>query len=403
MTTTLQLRTGSALVVFIAVAGIFVGPAAAQNPFRNIFPFGSRSNDSGERSRRDTPSSSQGPTRSRSTRSAPAARPSSSGTSSRSGAATRSQSSKVITKPTVITSPGYYVLGSNVTGASEATTGAIVIAAPGVTLDLAGFQVTGRPSDDPDNCGVAITADRAHVRNGSIEQFPGEMQCGVLVEGGISDFTLENLRIGECETGILLNPENEMSNPVRVGRIERCSVTSGSIGILAFPSAGVTIDSCSVSNCSPKRDAEGEGSGAVLRGGGFLVRDCSFTSSTDGLRLEADSSSVRGVICAGNRERGCVVAGRGVDLREGVFSGNGGEGLLIESGGGRVTGCLISGNGRAGVESLTGGNLLDDCVAYGNTSASFQLQPSDHYRNCAYSPEPQGGIARGENLLMDGQ
>ncbi len=321
--------------VWIAVAAGFVFGAAeaeAQGGFRPTWPFQRPPQRSQSERDADQPSRVSRP---RQTSPAPAASSRSSSSSTPLSAA-----STAITKATVITRPGRYTLTENVLGVEGATTGAIVIAAPDVTLDLGGFLIRGRTSSSPDNCAVAVLADRARVRNGSIEDFGGENQCGLLVGAGVKDFAVEDIRIGGCETGILINPENDAARLVAAGRISRCTVTSGSIGILAFPSTGVTLDECTVTGCIPRRELEGEGSGAVLRGTGFAVRDCVFTGCREGLRLEADGSLIEGTICAGNERAGCVVTGSESLVRSSVFARNGGKGLVIEAADVYVSECV---------------------------------------------------------------
>ncbi|MGI8908823.1 MAG: right-handed parallel beta-helix repeat-containing protein [Candidatus Sumerlaeaceae bacterium] len=281
---------------------------------------------------------------------------------------------EILTRPTLIRSSGSYQLGGNIYAATDATTAAIVIAAPDVTLDLGGFTVVGRGATAPDAGGVAILADRITVRNGSITSFDSENQCAVMVSAGVRAFVLTDLKISHCDTGILLNPDNNDDNPVVGGRIDRCAVDEGSVGILAFASQGVSLQNCVVSGAAAKRQVPGEGSGMLLRGSSFIVDGCNMTGNTHGMRLDADFSLVRACSLSSNRNTGAYITGKGNRLEDCVISGNGITGATVLGENNAFVNDHFSGNGGHGLSldksGPTGANhtYIRDCAVMGNAA-----------------------------------
>lgn len=334
----------------------------------------------------------------------------------------------VITKPTSIQAPGSYVLGSDIVAPDDLSTGAIVISAPGVTLDLAGFSIRGRNASSGDASGVAIFAERVAVRNGSISDFNRENQCGLVVGAGVRDFAIDDLRIGDCESGILLNPEDNAADAPQSGHISRCQISDAAVGILSFPSIGVTISDCQISGASARHQAEGEGSGALLKGSSFAVERCNFSGNTHGLRMEADSSRIVDTTCAGNRNVGlyvggkgcfvqsCVVSGNGIfgvdvnaagcTLQDSVFNDNAGNGITLDAGQGQnssstiVRRCSIISNAGDGISDKGSGSaVIEGCAIANNTQTGCRLQKSDVYRNCVFTGQgPKDGVDGGGNL-----
>lgn len=328
----------------------------------------------------------------------------------------------VVSHPAIISSSGPYVVSAELAAAGDATTAVIVISASDVTLDLGGFAIRGQAASNPDCHGIAILADRVRVRNGSITGFDRENQCAISVAAGVSDFSVGDISISGCETGILLNAENSPDDPVRAGRIRDCTISGAAVGILAFPSVGIGIHGCEISGSKARHSYEGEGSGAFVQGAGFSFQDCNFSDNTHGLRLDADYSSVSNCVCAANRNMGAYVTGKANLIQSSNFSGNGIIGLNINSNGSRVENCVFSENGGHGltldtsqgetlrkaaiiqcsadsnatdgiVDKASGGVLIDGCHVAGNGGAGLNLQSSDVYRNCYL--DPAGGVARG--------
>ena len=328
----------------------------------------------------------------------------------------------VIGGPITIRSAGAYRVATTLRAPAGLTTAVIVINAPDVTLDLSGNCISGEAATSPDACGIAILADRVTVRNGSISGFNRDNQCGVAVGGGAENFAIEDVRIGACESGIILNPENDESNPVQGGRISRLSVAGGSVGVLGFASRGVTIEHCNLTGCTSRRGMDGEGSAFLLRGVGYLVEGCNACGNGCGLRLDADFSEVLDTVASGNKVAGLELRGRGSAVRESTFSGNGGPGVVVTGSGCRVVDCAVDGNAGAGialdsaqglsakntqllrcgvgsnggdgvVSKSDGGAVIDGCHAGGNAGVGLNLKGGDVYRNCSLAET--GGQASG--------
>jgi hypothetical protein len=265
-----------------------------------------------------------------------------------------------------------YILGSNINASATATTAAIVIESPDVTLDLGGFGIIGRGATSPDAVGVAVLADRVTVRNGSLANFNAENQCAVIVAAGVRSFLLADLKIAQCDTGILLNPDNQESNPVTGGIIDRCLVDGGSVGILGFASQGVTIRNCVVTGAAARRQVAGEGSGVLLRGASYLVDNCNLSGSAHGLRLDADFSLVKGSSLSANRNTGAYISGNSCQVQDCAISGNGIIGAVLIGQNCSFMDDQFSGNGGHGLSldksGETGANhtFIKDCAFLGN-------------------------------------
>jgi hypothetical protein len=104
------------------------------------------------------------------------------------------------TFPINLTATGSYKLNSNITVTSSSTD-AIVIAAPGVTLDMNGYSIIGPLSCTNSGCssypgsgGIITNSTNSLVKNGYIRGF----QTCAEVEFGI----IENVNVSSCDTGI---------------------------------------------------------------------------------------------------------------------------------------------------------------------------------------------------------
>jgi hypothetical protein len=334
-----------------------------------------------------------------------------------------------VTRAATISAPGSYVLTANLNAPDDLSTGVVVITAPNVTLDLGGFAIRGRNAGSPDACAVAVLAGNVTLRNGSISDFDRDNQCGVLIGSGVENFVVEGVSISGCETGVILNPDN--ADPTRNGRIEHCRVSGGVIGLLAFSSSGVTISSCEITGAAARHNLEGEGSGMLLRGDGFLVERCNLSGNAHGLRLEAQNSVVSGVVCSANRNTGMFVTGANALIRDCNASGNGIIGISITSHGCRVQSTLCSGNGGHGISldsdgdaaarntavvqcqimnnasdglanNGAGGAFIADCHIGGNSGTGMDLKPDDVYRGnyvLGGAAPVRGGRDGGTNII----
>lgn len=341
---------------------------------------------------------------------------------------------QVISKPSIIQAAGSYYLRDNLSASESSTTGTIIIAAPNVTLDLAGFNIRSRGSSDPNSCGILVLADSVHIRNGSVSGFNNDNQCGIIVGAGVQSFVLETLRVKDCDTGILLNPDNDADSPTRSGKISGCSVQGASVGILGFASEGIQIFRCLVTNCAPRREMSGEGSAVLLRGAGYSVEDCSFTGNLHGLRLDAPHSTVsncrfttnrntglylsgdacliKGTVMSANGLIGAVAYGAGCRFEDCTFAGNTSHGLALDTADGAsawhtvVRKCSFTGNRGDGLSDKgAGGTIVENCDAAANGPGGLSLLPTSVYSDCNLSADGgkvSGGIDGGGNQILTG-
>lgn len=204
--------------------------------------------------------------------------------------------------------PGSYYLTGNISGS---TAYVIHITAPGVTLDLNGFAVTGVGS----TVGILIdgVAERCTVRDGSISG------CAY----GLAD----NGTHGSHYSGISVGGSTVEGIKGGFGTsIDGCSAQGGSgfIGIHAYDGSSVTR--CTVANAT----------------------------SSYGIAAEAGSTVAH---CA---VRAVVLPGAAVSVEAGIWTGAGCT----------VIGCALSGNtGLAGIY-LTAGSTITDCTVYNQGGAA---------------------------------
>lgn len=335
-----------------------------------------------------------------------------------------------ISGPAVITRPGMYRLDRNVTSASDATTAVIVVRSGDVTVDLGGYLIAGGGASHPDAHGVAILADNVTVRNGSLRGFTGQNQCAVVVGEGVTGFRVEDLQIRNSETGILLNPDNNTARTPQAGLIRGCAISDASVGILGFASDGVQIVDVRIAGCVTRSGYDGEGSGMILRGAGYQIRDCSLVENEVGLRIDSDHTLVAGVTCFGNRRAGIQINGSNVTVRDSDLSGNRGDGVVVQgryasiedsqvcgNGGAGIVlgtagnqsgayagvkGCTVAANGAEGVISrFAGAAVIEESRFMANGTAGLSLQSNDVVRNCvlnASGGQRTGGVDGGGNL-----
>lgn len=345
----------------------------------------------------------------------------------------RSGAPLAIDRPTLLQSPGSFTLAGNIGAETDATTAAIVIAAPDVTLDLGGYTISSRGATDGNAGGIAIMADRVTVRNGNVQGFDSENQYGVAVGAGVRSFTLEHLKIGDCDSGILLNPDDLESLPVSGGSISHVQVSGGAVGILAFESEAVALADSIVTGATAKRPIEGEGSGALLRGTAYTVRNCSFTANAHGLRIDADFSTIedcsftrnrntgvylrgtggvlRDCTLSGNGITGAVVVGSGCSISDSSFHGNGGHGITLDTANDEFAAeysslhqCRFTANAGAGVaDKGRGSTAVSACFVAGNSGAGLDLLAGSIYKDCILSGsggQVRGGVDGGGNARL---
>lgn len=194
--------------------------------------------------------------------------------------------------PLTITQPGSYYLAGNISSASSF---AIRITAPSVTLDLEGFTIAGAGADL--SSGVIVSGANAVVRNGRVTNLAFAVDCSSSTRARV-----ESLVISDAPPAA----------PVAVGvtpgintRITRCEIhnigaTGNHYGVLAPSVSGLVLEDTVISRC---------GRGVVLLNSpNCHVRDCTFTDSPEGAAVSVAGASHSALIAD------CRITGQGLGL-----------------------------------------------------------------------------------------
>jgi hypothetical protein len=281
--------------------------------------------------------------------------------------------------PIVLSTPGSYRLGNTITGCAGKN--GIEIAASNVSLDLAGFTVTG----------VASSLDGIHVNNGINVV---NVSNGFVVGWGSDGIDMGNAQ-GHIVEDVMsaANTGRGIVVPNKSTVTRSQSYNNGGEGIENVASAvHVTITDCDVAN-------NGEG-GIIGQATGILVRDCTVANN-GGVGIDAGASAqiignnvhsntqtgirvgdvchVEGNSSARNGGVGVVAAGSGgyCVIQHNNVSGNNGGGMLIASAGALVDSNLIAGNFASGInvsDALAGSpSVITRNTATGNAGADYLL------------------------------
>lgn len=245
----------------------------------------------------------------------------------------------------------------------------VVITASDVTLDLAGFTLSG--DGDSGDYGVMVdgaigsTLNNVHVRNGIVENF----DCGIQIEycyGG----RFEQLEVTENSfAGIFVEGGS-------IQTIADCLVCENSVGIY-FHAQSAVCDDNRVSNCT----ISGNSShgiwlycNTVGRCNGNVIADCAINrNASAGINVLSFAGQ-----CNGNRFVDCSVVDNGTS---GIsLSGSSGQ-----CNGNTISGCAISGNGSSGVSLLASsgqckGNVISHCTIPENGDSGIRLFSADENR-----------------------
>lgn len=237
-----------------------------------------------------------------------------------------------------ITQRGSYYLTGNITGVSGKH--GIEIAANGVSIDLAGFELLGA-SGSLDAISDTVDAVNVHVRNGSIRNWGAKgVDCTTTEQASIVD-----VAVRDCTgVGISLG---------RGGTVTRCTASSNGGGGIA-----VSVNSV-VSGCSVELNPV---SGIVV-GAHSRVVDCVASGNPgDGIVAFA-GSSIAGCAISGSGSNG-ITALAGCSVLNCSVSASSGTGISVADGC-TVTSCTSSGNGFSGIAAATA-CVISGCSASGN-------------------------------------
>jgi parallel beta-helix repeat protein len=245
-----------------------------------------------------------------------------------------------ITGPTVISSPGTYVLAKDITGGKSP---AITVQSSGVTLDGNGHTIRGKDA------------------SGSF---------GILVNKGgktLTDVTIKNVRLQDWQDGLYFKGVNN-------GRIESVTSTSNTrAGISLRESNNNVITGCTVSGNS-------QGMYVWSKCSGNLIQSCTMSNNKEmGLWLASTGRTSSGIVydSKGNRVIGNTATGNGrmglyVDFTTGntlsgnTVTNNDDHGIFLDySSGNTVTNNRVTSHDQSGMVLFDS----DRCTISGNTAS----------------------------------
>ena len=279
--------------------------------------------------------------------------------------------------PVILSSPGCYILVSNVTGGLNQN--GIEISSDDVTLDLNGFALIGGIGSF-DGINVTGTGRKnIEIRNGTVTGWPGDGVDAVnannsqLKDLRASDNLLNGLRVGDSSTVTRCTASDNGLDGITTGNacvVVACAAKSnGRDGIVAPVSSIVDCSSIlnaddgfvafqgSVANCV----AANNGGDGIDAGQASTVSDCTTSSNTgDGIRVGNGSFVVRNVC----RQNGLNGDGAGIHVA-GSTSGS------------RIEGNNVLLNDR-GIDVDFGGNLIIRNSASNNTT-NYDIAVGNHY------------------------
>ena len=230
----------------------------------------------------------------------------------------------------IISQPGSYYLTSNLV---TAKTNGLRITAPGVVLDLNGFQV--RRASGTGGYGIEVFASRCAVRNGSITGFGtgliGQVDASGISRGG--ELTL--LTISQCGRAVAVNHD---------WRFDRCTALDNTeYGMQA--SEGATFVNC----VARRNNAVG-----IQAGNGSLLKDCTASDNRGGGISVAVDAKVEGCVAVGNDGSGIAVGNKSLvracvaDRNGALGHGGAGDGINAQQRA-LVTGCKANDNRDFGI------------------------------------------------------
>ena len=251
-----------------------------------------------------------------------------------------------------ISQPGSYYLTGNLSVTASA--GGIQVTAPGVIIDLNGFEML-RVEGGGDGIVATDAAKSLQIRNGSVRAFA----VGISIPTEATGFALRNLSVRDC-TGT---------------------------GVLALGRGG-EVSSVRATNNGP--------SSGILAGAAALIVDCVVTDNTGGVAgiLTGEGSSVRGCTASNNATQYGIAVGVGSTIVNCTASDN-------ESAVGASAGFLL-GTGSSASDCSAGGNDTTNATRTASTGMGFDIGSRSEVRNCvAFENRGSGFRVAGRSLLRE--
>ncbi len=275
--------------------------------------------------------------------------------------------------PYTISQPGSYYLTGNLTGVAGQQ--GITITAPGVTLDLSGFELRGVPGA-ANGIQFIVGARGTYIHSGTVRDWPGS---GIYATGD----------------GVMISDVNAVSNGqygilISSGVLENCTATGNS-------SFGVYAEYSVVRSCTSINNV---GSGFWMFAS--QLHDCAASGNAlDGVEAYA-GSSIDGCVVSYNTDDGIAVYDGSMVINS-VVSRNGNDGIQLEGkasavgnsayNNGRLTnasGILARGSGnriegnhasagfdqKVGLGTLDAGNVFINNTSQGHPFANYNIVSS---------------------------
>ena len=297
----------------------------------------------------------------------------------------------------IITQPGSYYLSANL-GVTK--TNGIQINAEGVTLDLAGFEISRSSGSGGNGIEIAGTSHRASIRNGSVKGFSIGIQS--LSAPSPRSCAFRDLAAANCTTAGIVAGQGAVLESCRAHDI------SGSVAIVA--SSGSSLANCSASNNTTFF--------GIFSGSGSSLTNCTASNNvTSGgpVIVVAQGSSATNCSAFNNTAETAIAAELGSTLTNCAASSNKATWGIFADAGSSLTNCTASNNtGNApnsgGIE--TGGDCtLTHCIISNNTSTApltattgmgISASANATIKDCVASFNRGNGIGAGGKSALSG-
>jgi len=321
----------------------------------------------------------------------------------------------IVALPYTISTPGSYVLISNLTG--TAGQNGIEISTNDVSIDLNGFALIGVPGalaaihvSDP---GGGDMRKNISISNGSLTDWD---TAGIDI-GYASNSQVRDIRAYRSGSGILANYCTTVENCVAEGNfllgisvgnvssVSRCTaVFNGGGGIVAGDTAtvshcaaetnqgaGIRVgNGCAVSFCVMRNNFIGKGSApGVFANDGCTITGCSADINTGNGYDIGSRCTIAGSTASGNSGAG-VYGFDDITVSNSTCSGNGWIGIYIN--GGAVANCTTNRNGGGGIYSFLDRMAITNCTATNNFSTGIYVDGTSVISNCTANNNLLSGI-----------
>lgn len=275
----------------------------------------------------------------------------------------------------IIGSPGSYYLTGNL-GVTKAN--GINVTAPGVTIELNGFQISRSSGAGGDGITIDPAAHRSVIKNGSIRGFANGVQCTrtlpFVAEGG----AFLQLTVTACSSYGLIGGGSWQVDGCRADE-------NGGVGINA--SRGT------ITNCVASRNQR-EG---IFVGGVGVISNC-LASGNQKDGIFCFTGTVVNCIASGNTGNG-ILTDNGATLANCSADHNSGSGAAtygISAGfGSSLTGCIVAYNSSASGGGIfaSDGSAIRDCTAQFNAGSGIRTGAGCTIVACSSVRSGNGGGA----------